>query len=142
LLSSKEREEYISRHAWFTISFPYPYFISQLAKQTKSLRITSTTPTNTMNDIPAPIPSSYTIRPATELDVAGINVIINHEIAESVNNFNYSPRSFEEGLVWFKGTINGGYPIFVATTVNDAGNEVVAGYSSLGSFRSKDGYRL
>ncbi|KAF9120351.1 hypothetical protein BGW39_011480, partial [Mortierella sp. 14UC] len=99
-----------------------------------------------MNDIPAPIPSTYTIRPATELDVAGINVIINHEIAESVNNFNYGPRPLEDGLAWFRGTIAGGYPIFVATTTTTAagasGEEVVAGYASLGSFRSKDGYRF
>jgi phosphinothricin acetyltransferase len=96
-----------------------------------------------MNDIPAPIPSTYKIRPATEHDMPQINGIVNHEIAVSVNNFNYGPRSEQDGLAWFRATIAGGYPIFVATsTVEGGAEEVVAGYSSLGSFRQKDGYRL
>ncbi|KAG0272674.1 hypothetical protein BGZ95_011546 [Linnemannia exigua] len=100
-----------------------------------------------MNDLPAPIPTAYTIRPATDLDVEQINGIINHEIAETVNNFNYGPRSLEDGLAWFRATIAGGYPVFVATTTTageggEGGEEVVAGYSSLGSFRQKDGYRF
>ncbi|KAF9199516.1 hypothetical protein BGZ49_010340 [Haplosporangium sp. Z 27] len=84
---------------------------------------------------------TYTIRPASEADAAQINEIVNYEIDVSVSNFNYGPRSLEDGLAWFKNTIAGGYPILVATTtVND--KEIVAGYSSLGSFRQKDGYRL
>ncbi|KAG0198072.1 hypothetical protein BGX28_008437 [Mortierella sp. GBA30] len=83
----------------------------------------------------------YTTRPAIEADMPQIDLIVNHEIAVSVNNFNYGPRSAETGLAWFKSTIDGGYPIIVATTVI-AGQEVVAGYASLGSFRQKDGYRF
>ncbi|KAF9432233.1 hypothetical protein BGZ76_011083 [Entomortierella beljakovae] len=83
----------------------------------------------------------YNCRPATEADAPMINSIVNHEIDVSVNNFNYGHRSEEEGLTWFRNTINGGYPIFVATTLID-NQEVVAGYSSLGSFRQKDGYRF
>ncbi|KAF9921045.1 hypothetical protein FBU30_008964 [Linnemannia zychae] len=97
-----------------------------------------------MNDIPAPIPSTYKIRPATESDVPQINDIVNHEIAVSVNNFNYGPRSDEDALTWFRGIIAGNYPIFVATTLKEGGDgeEVVAGYACLGSFRQKDGYRF
>ncbi|KAG0062094.1 hypothetical protein BGZ89_010928 [Linnemannia elongata] len=98
-----------------------------------------------MNDIPAPIPSTYKIRPATEQDLPQINGIVNHEIAVSVNNFNYGPRSEQDGLAWFRATIAGGYPIFVAITSktdDGEGEEIVAGYSSLGSFRQKDGYRF
>jgi len=83
----------------------------------------------------------YTYRAAKEEDVAGINVIVNYEVQESVNNFNYSPRSQEDALTWYTNTINGGYPILVATIVVDD-QEVIAGYSSLGSFRQKDGYKL
>ncbi|KAF9158899.1 hypothetical protein BGX21_002869 [Mortierella sp. AD011] len=85
--------------------------------------------------------NNYTIRPAVEADVAQINDIVNYEIGVSVNNFNYGPRSYEDGLAWFNSTITGGYPIFVATTLVN-GEEVVGGYSSLGSFRQKDGYRF
>ncbi|KAF8937209.1 hypothetical protein BGZ47_009135 [Haplosporangium gracile] len=96
-----------------------------------------------MNDIPAPIPSTYKIRPATEQDLPQINGIVNHEIAVSINNFNYGPRSEQDGLAWFRATIDGGYPIFVATTTAvGPEKDVVAGYSSLGSFRHKDGYRF
>ncbi|KAG0284771.1 hypothetical protein BGZ96_010889 [Linnemannia gamsii] len=96
-----------------------------------------------MNDIPAPIPPTYKIRQATERDMPQMNGIVNHEIAVSINNFNYGPRSEQDGLTWFRATIAGGYPIFVATTTVESGaEEVVAGYSSLGSFRQKDGYRF
>ncbi|KAK3840145.1 MAG: putative acetyltransferase [Linnemannia elongata] len=100
-----------------------------------------------MNDIPAPTPSTYKVRPATEQDMPQINGIVNHEIAVSINNFNYGPRSEQDGLAWFRATIAGGYPIFVATTTKTVEGEekeveVVAGYSSLGSFRQKDGYRF
>ncbi|KAF8956192.1 hypothetical protein BGZ46_002426 [Entomortierella lignicola] len=84
---------------------------------------------------------TYTIRPASEADAAQINEIVNYEIDVSVSNFNYGPRSLEDGLAWFKNTIAGGYPILVATTTVDD-KEIVAGYSSLGSFRQKDGYRF
>ncbi|KAF9346597.1 hypothetical protein BGX26_001881 [Mortierella sp. AD094] len=85
--------------------------------------------------------NNYIIRPAVEADVVQINAIVNYEIRVSVSNFNYGPRSYEDGLAWFNSTINGGYPIFVAITLVN-GEEVVAGYSSLGSFRQKDGYRF
>ncbi|KAG0308689.1 hypothetical protein BGZ99_001082 [Dissophora globulifera] len=83
----------------------------------------------------------YSVRPATEADVPQIDTIVNYEIKTSVSNFNYGPRSAEEGLTWFRSTVAGGYPILVATTVVDD-QEVVAGYSSLGGFRHKDGYRF
>ncbi|KAF9095772.1 hypothetical protein BGX29_008886 [Mortierella sp. GBA35] len=92
--------------------------------------------------------SNYKIREATESDMPQINGIVNHEIAVSINNFNYAPRSEQDGLAWFRSTIAGGYPIFVATTTipgdgaEGEEKEVVAGYSSLGSFRQKDGYRF
>ncbi|KAG0354432.1 hypothetical protein BGX24_006914, partial [Mortierella sp. AD032] len=69
-----------------------------------------------MNDFPAPIPTAYIIRPATDFDVDQINGIINYETAESINNVNYGPCSLEDALAWFRVTIAGGYPIFVATT--------------------------
>ncbi|KAF9961256.1 hypothetical protein BGZ72_004397 [Mortierella alpina] len=84
---------------------------------------------------------TYTVRDASEADVPGINVIVNHEIAVSVSNFNYGPRSEEAGLAWFRSTIDGGYPILVAVTAVE-GKEQVAGYASLCSFRQKDGYRF
>ncbi|KAG0358944.1 putative acetyltransferase [Gamsiella multidivaricata] len=93
-----------------------------------------------MAEISSTVPK-YTIRPATEADSLGINAIVNYEIGVSVNNFNYGPRSEEDGLAWFRSTIAGGYPILVATTLVD-NKDVVAGYSSLGSFRQKDGYRF
>ena len=83
--------------------------------------------------------SKYTVREATEADVNAINAIGNYEIGQSVNNFNYSSRSEEDALVWFRNTINSGYPILVAI---DPETGLVAGYSCLGSFRQKDGYRL
>ncbi|KAG0248014.1 hypothetical protein BG011_000629 [Mortierella polycephala] len=86
--------------------------------------------------------SNYSVRPATEADMPQIDVIVNNEIKVSVSNFNYGPRSIEEGLAWFKSTIDGGYPILVATTLGDQQQEVVAGYSSLSSFRQKDGFRF
>lgn len=84
---------------------------------------------------------TYIVRPATETDSPQINDIVNYEVMHSVSNFNYGQRSLEDGLAWFRTTIAGGYPILVATTVVD-GQEVVAGYASLGVFRAKDGFRL
>ncbi|KAG9321938.1 hypothetical protein KVV02_004513 [Mortierella alpina] len=84
---------------------------------------------------------TYTVRDATEADVPQINVIVNHEIAHSVSNFNYGPRSEDAGLAWFRSTIDGGYPLLVAVTAVE-GKEQVAGYASLCSFRQKDGYRF
>ncbi|KAK3838022.1 MAG: acyl-CoA N-acyltransferase [Linnemannia gamsii] len=100
-----------------------------------------------MNDFPVPIPTAYTIRRATDLDVDQINGIINYEIAVSINNVNYGPRSVEDALAWFRATIAGGYPIFVATTTTagedgEGGKEIVVGYSSLGCFRPRDGFRF
>ncbi|KAF9994959.1 hypothetical protein BGZ65_009409 [Modicella reniformis] len=83
---------------------------------------------------------TYTVRPATDKDVPGINTIVNHEIEVSINNFNYGPRSAEDALKWLNSTIDGGYPILVAIAIID-NQEVVGGYASLGSFRQKDGYR-
>ncbi|KAF9428470.1 hypothetical protein BGZ94_002261 [Podila epigama] len=83
--------------------------------------------------------SKYTVREATEADVPEINAIVNYEVAHSVNNFNYSDRSIEDGLAWFRNTLQGGYPILVAVAPE---TNAVAGYSSLGSFRQKDGYRF
>ncbi|KAF9101894.1 hypothetical protein BGX27_011286 [Mortierella sp. AM989] len=83
----------------------------------------------------------YTVRPACEADVSQINAIVNYEIGVSVSNFNYGPRSEEDGLAWYKSTIGGGYPVLVATTLVNS-EELVAGYASLGSFRQKDGYRF
>ena len=83
---------------------------------------------------------SYTVRPATEADATQINAIVNYEIVVSVNNFNYGPRSESDGLLWLKSTL-AAYPVLVAVTTVD-GKEVIGGYSSLGSFRQKDGYRL
>ncbi|KAF9341021.1 sortase-like acyltransferase [Linnemannia elongata] len=84
---------------------------------------------------------TYIVRPATETDSPQINDIVNYEVMHSVSNFNYGQRSLEDGLAWFRTTIAGGYPILVATTVVD-GQEVVAGYASLGVFRAKDGFRF
>ncbi|KAF9900428.1 hypothetical protein EC991_007344 [Linnemannia zychae] len=84
---------------------------------------------------------TYIVRPATEADSPQINDIVNYEVMHSVSNFNYHQRSLEDGLAWFKTTIAGGYPILVATTTVD-GQEVVAGYASLGVFRAKDGFRF
>ncbi|KAF9178251.1 hypothetical protein BGZ51_004817 [Haplosporangium sp. Z 767] len=84
----------------------------------------------------------YSVRPATEADMPQIDAIVNYEIEVSVSNFNYGPRSIEQGLAWFKSTIEGGYPVLVATTFDEQQQEVVAGYSSLCSFRQKDGYRF
>ncbi|KAG0043671.1 hypothetical protein BGZ83_011141 [Gryganskiella cystojenkinii] len=82
----------------------------------------------------------YTVRPATEDDAPQINAIVNHEIDVSVNNFNYGHRSEADALLWLKNTL-AGYPVLVAvTSIN--GKEVIGGYSSLGSFRQKDGYRF
>ncbi|KAF9144404.1 hypothetical protein BG015_000124, partial [Linnemannia schmuckeri] len=116
--------------------------LDQEVKESLQRMPSSATPSK-MNDIPAPIPSTYKIRPATEQDLPQINGIVNHEIAVSINNFNYGPRSEQDGFAWFRATIAGGYPIFVATTtVAETEEEIVAGYSSLGSFRQKDGYRF
>ncbi|KAF9918010.1 hypothetical protein BX616_010594 [Lobosporangium transversale] len=85
--------------------------------------------------------AEYSTRPAKETDSSQINDIVNYEIKVSVNNFNYGPRSEDACLEWFRSTIQGGYPILVATTIVED-KELVAGYASLGSFRQKDGYRF
>lgn len=79
--------------------------------------------------------TGYKIRSATEKDLKGILTIVNHEINTGTANFAYSEVSLEEFSLEFHQKIEHDYPFFVAVKDN-----IVAGFSTYGSFRKKEGY--
>ncbi|MCH8815143.1 MAG: N-acetyltransferase [Chloroflexi bacterium] len=76
-----------------------------------------------------------TVREATEADVPAILDIYNHFILNSTATFDVDPQTLEERLHWLRDASDP-YCAFVA----DSGGDL-AGFGSLGPFRSKAAYR-
>lgn len=84
--------------------------------------------------------SSYYIRDATEADLPTIVEIYNEQILNSSSLFMYDPVGLENRLEWFNTCKSKGFPIIVAVKKSEVGQEEVAAYCSLGTFRDKPAY--
>ena len=89
--------------------------------------------------------SSYYIRDATEADLPTIVEIYNEQILNSSSLFVYNPVGLDNRLEWFKTCKSKGFPIIVAvkkasSQEGEIGQEEVAAYCSLGTFRDKPAY--
>ncbi|MBI3851237.1 MAG: N-acetyltransferase [Verrucomicrobia bacterium] len=78
------------------------------------------------------------VRAATHADVSGILEIYNEAVLNTTASYDYEPRTLDQRIVWFDDHVKNNYPVFVA--VNEA-NRIV-GWSSLGRFHDRIGYRF
>ncbi len=77
------------------------------------------------------------IRPATRDDVPAILEIYNEAVLNTTATYDYEPGTLQQRQAWFDEHTSRRYPVYVAA---DEGG-FVAGWSSLGEFRSRVGYR-
>ena len=75
------------------------------------------------------------VRSAAEEDVQAILEIINFEIANTTTVYDYTERTTEAQLAWFKNKKEESMPVIVAEL-----NGAVVGYGTYGIFRPWDGY--
>jgi phosphinothricin acetyltransferase len=80
------------------------------------------------------------IREATDADLVSIVEIVNLAIATSPYVWTEIPTTVEARREWLEDHRRSGHPVFVATTPGDIGR--VIGWSSLSTFRGRDGYRF
>ena len=78
-----------------------------------------------------------TIRSSTVQDVETILEIINYEIIHSTAIYDYTARSYEDQLQWYKDKEERQFPVIVA----EYGGKVI-GFGAYGSFRQKIAYRF
>jgi L-amino acid N-acyltransferase YncA len=78
------------------------------------------------------------IRPATPADLPAILEIYNDAVLNTTASYDYEPSTLGQRTEWFEEKQAKGYPVFAA---EDEGGRVV-GWSALGSFRGRYGYRF
>lgn len=76
------------------------------------------------------------VRPATENDLPQILDIYNEAVANTTASYDYEPHTLAMRKEWYDDKIKKGFPVFVAEQNNE-----ILGYSNLGSFRDKEGYK-
>jgi L-amino acid N-acyltransferase len=76
------------------------------------------------------------IRLATENDLPAINAIYNHYVAVSTTTYDLEPMSIDRRREWFAGRASI-HPVTAACR-----GEVLVGWGSLHTFRTKPGYRF
>lgn len=80
---------------------------------------------------------SALIRRARRYDVAAIQAIYNDSVLHTTASYDDEPQPVEERLRWFDNHEHEGFPIFVAEH-----DSRVIGWSALGRFRPRAGYRF
>lgn len=80
------------------------------------------------------------IREATDADLPSIVEIVNLAIASSPYVWTEIPTTLDARRAWFEDHQRSGHPIFVAFAPDDPDH--VMGWSSLSTFRGRDGYRF
>jgi L-amino acid N-acyltransferase len=78
------------------------------------------------------------VRPATHADLPAILEIYNDAVLNTTASYDYEPSTLEQRTEWFEEKQAKGYAVFVAE--DDAGR--VVGWSALGPFRGRYGYRF
>ncbi len=77
------------------------------------------------------------IRDAVQADFGEITAIYNEVLLHSTAIYNDRPATREERIAWWKGRLEQGYPVLVATD-----GDRIAGFATFGDFRSWPGYRF
>lgn len=77
------------------------------------------------------------IRPYTTEDTQSILEIINYNIVNSTALYDYHPRSLEQQIAIFDEKLQKGFPIIVATNVDN-----VVGFGYYSEFRFREAYRF
>jgi phosphinothricin acetyltransferase len=77
------------------------------------------------------------IRDAVEADFEQITAIYNEVLTHSTAIYNDRPSTIEERLTGWRGRLDQGYPLLVATN-----EKQVEGFATFGDFRSWPGYRF
>ncbi len=80
--------------------------------------------------------SPVVVRAATAGDVEAITRIYNHAVEHTTASWDLEPVSLDSRRQWFDEKQAGGWPVLVAEVA-----EQVVGWSTVGPFRPKDGYR-
>ncbi|HEY6830838.1 MAG TPA: GNAT family N-acetyltransferase [Gemmatimonadaceae bacterium] len=80
------------------------------------------------------------IREATDADLPSIVEIVNLAIASSPYVWTEIPTTLDARRIWLEDHQRSGHPIFVAFASGRPGH--VVGWSSLSTFRGRDGYRF
>jgi L-amino acid N-acyltransferase len=80
----------------------------------------------------------FTIRDATEADLAGILAIYNEVIRTSTAVYTEQEATLDDRRAWFAQRTGQGYPVLVAT---DSASGAVLGFATFGDFRPWPGYR-
>jgi len=76
------------------------------------------------------------IREAKESDVLRILEIFNEALIHSTSVYAYEPATLKDQLDWFHHKMDEGYPVYVGVE-----NELVIGYATYGSFRTRPAYK-
>lgn len=76
------------------------------------------------------------IRNAETKDVQAVLDIVNHEIKNSTVVYDYTERSFDEQLEWFKKKTDDRMPVIVAEKDNE-----ILGFATFGIFRPREAYK-
>jgi L-amino acid N-acyltransferase len=79
-----------------------------------------------------------TVRTATHADLPAILEIYNDAVLNTTASYDYDPSTLAQRTEWFDEKQAKGYPVFVAE--DDSGR--VVGWSALGPFRGRYGYRF
>jgi len=80
--------------------------------------------------------SAALIRPATEADLPAILAIYNEAILNTTAVYDYTPHTLAMRQDWFAAKRRSGFPVIVAEVDGQ-----VAGFGSLGAFRTWEAYR-
>ena len=81
------------------------------------------------------------IRLAREEDLDAIDAIYDHYVRTSTCTWQHASTSREERRAWFDAH-GERHPVIVAVAEDEAGDEAVVGFGSLGTFRAREGYRF
>jgi phosphinothricin acetyltransferase len=82
--------------------------------------------------------TSVGVRPAIGGDLGGILEIYNEAVLNTTATYDYEPQTMEQRAAWLQEHRRDNYPVFVAVD-NQAR---VVGWSALGPYRSRFGYRF
>jgi len=80
---------------------------------------------------------TFTLRSATEADMAGVQRIYGDHVAHGLASFEESPPSVEEMLARFRNLKSRSFPYIVAE-----GEKKICGYSYAGPYRTRSAYRF
>ena len=80
----------------------------------------------------------FTVRDATEADLAGILAIYNEVVRTSTAVYTEQEATLDDRRAWFAQRTGQGYPVLVAT---DLASGTVLGFATFGDFRPWPGYR-